>query len=169
MSTPFDNFYTPLRTVLGDRDPYGNYAYQDSDLDSAINIVFMTGEGPDSFTADAAAKTISPDLQAGDDWALVLYTAALLLLGGEDGAGSMRTKALHLSDQGHRKRDLLTIFRLKISAAQSEGGIAFETRQSLGVFLQNLTGQSLLDWIDAAEYKLPVSIMPVALYVNPFP
>lgn len=167
MSTPYSQFYTPIRVVLGDRDPHGLYSYPDTDLDGAINVIFMTGAGPANFTADAAARTISPDLQAGDDWAVILFQAALFLIEGEDGAGSMRTKALFISDQGHRKRDLITSLRLKLSAIETGGGLAFITRQALGVFLQNLTGESMLDWIDAADYKLPVTILPVALYINP--
>lgn len=161
MPTPYTSFYTPLRTVLGDRDAYGLYAYPDADLVAALDVIFLTGGGPDGFTA--AAGQITPEVEAGDDFALILFRAALLLITGEDGAGSMRTRALSVSDQGQRKRDLTTELRIKISSIENGGGIAFETRQALGVYIQNLTGASMLDWIDSAHYRLPILTAPIPL------
>lgn len=166
--TPYSQFYQPMRAVLGDRDPSGIYAYSDDDLGAAIDVILSCGDGPAGYLSDGSGN-INPTVPIGDPYALILFQSSLLLINGEEGGGSMRTKALSVSDMGHRKRDLITSFRLKISDIQTGGGLAFETRQSLGVFLQNLTGMSLLDWIDAADYKLPVTIMPVSLYVNPFP
>lgn len=142
--TPYSRFYLPLRTVLGDRDPHGLYAYSEADLDSSLDVLYLTGEMPEAYTADSAF--ITPGVARGDDFALILYRAALLLVQGEDGAGSWKTRALSVSDQGQRKRDLLTHFRLKLSDAENGGGIVFETQQNFFAWLGNACGDTTAEW-----------------------
>lgn len=165
MPTPFSSFYTPLRTVLGDRDPYGVYAYSNADLDGALDVIFLTGQGPEGYVASAGS--IEPSVSVGDDFGLILFKAALLLIHGEDGAGSMKTKALSVSDQGQRKRDLTTELRLKISDIEGGGGIVFLTRQSLGVYLENITHSNLADWIGSESYQIPVLAAPFQILIAP--
>lgn len=154
--TAYSTFYTPLRAVLGDRDAFGMFAYSDADLNAALDVIFLTGQGPEGYTS--AAMQITPDMTAGDDFGLVLFKAALMLIMGEDGAGSMTTRALSVSDRGERKEGLTTELRIKISSIENGGGIVFETYQSLGVYLQNLTHSNIQDWIDATSYRLPLPV-----------
>ena len=165
-TTAYSVFYTPLRTVLGDRDPFGNFAYSNADLNSGLDVLFLTGDVPDGYTAAAAA--ITPEVAAGMDFALILYRAALLLLNGEDGAGSWRTRALSVTDSGHRKRDLLTALRMKLSDAENGGaGIVFETQQNFLVWLNNLSPASPAEMYQRGE--LPRSVMPLPPGLPPAP
>ena len=156
----YARFYGPLRAVLGDRDPFGNFAYTDDDLASGLDVLFLTGDVPDGYAA--ASGVITPEVAAGADFAVILYRAALLLLNGEDGAGSWRTRALSVADSGHRKRDLLTALRVKLSDFENGGdGIVFETQQNFFVWLGNLTASSPYEWyqrgpVPRATFPVPV-------------
>lgn len=162
-TTAYATFYGPLRAVLGDRDPFGNFAYANADLSSALDVLFLTKDVPEGYAA--AGEVITPEVATGTDFALILYRAALLLLNGEDGAGSWRTRALSVSDSGHRKRDLLTALRVKLSDAENGGdGIVFETQQNFFVWLGNLTGTSPYEWYQrgpVARTTFPVPVVPV--------
>lgn len=136
--TSFTDFYPTLRAILGDRQVMGLWNYGDADLLSALRSVFALGRGPAGYALDAAALNqatgVDPAVELGDPFALIAYDACLILVGGEDGAMSIRTRSLSISDSGHRKRDLLWELRGLVSDIRG-GGAYFSTRQSIAQWI----------------------------------
>ena len=125
-----------MRLLLGDKAVHGVVAYANADLDGAVKALFRLGEGPVGYAV--VGESIVPDLPDGDGYALIAYRAAQMLVQPEDGATSYRTRALSVTDAGHRKRDLLAAFAQRIYEIESGDGMVFETYQVLCVALQNL-------------------------------
>lgn len=158
--TSFSLFYQPLRILLGDNDSEQVYQFQDSAIASALRTVFLFGRGPDGFELDgdqATAAAIKPDLPSGNEFAIVAYEAALLLIGGDTGANSYRTRALSVTESGDRKRDLLAELRTKIYAIQAGDG--FSTYQSFVSWVQSIDQ----DWRAGMEVKVPPQSTVVTL------
>ena len=135
--TPFSLFYGPLRVMLGDNDPYQVYQFQDSALDQALRTVFLFGRQPKGFELQGdreVATEITPDLPSGNEFALVTLEAGMLLMGGDAGANSYRTRPLSVTTSGDRKRDLLAKMRTEIYAIVAGDG--FNTYESFCVWLQ---------------------------------
>jgi hypothetical protein len=170
--TPFYLFYEPLRILLGDNDCEQVYQFQDSALSGAVRTVFLFGRGPDGFALDgdqATAEAITPELPSGNEFAIVAYEAGLLLIGGDTGANSYRTRALSVTESGDRKRDLLAELRTKIYGIQSGDG--FSTYQSFVTWVQSIGD----DWRSGLQVKVPpqstiVTLGPVSPYgiVGPY-
>lgn len=143
-STPLSEFYTPLRTLLGDTDPYEVYDRLDTELDGALRSVFVFGKAPDGYALEggnrATAAAIAPEVPNGDDFALIAYEAALLLVGGEC-ADSYRTRGLSVSRSGGRRNSLLMELKLKVREIR-EGGDCFATMQSFVTWLAGLSSLS---------------------------
>lgn len=136
----FSEFYIPIRLMLGDLDPNAIYQYQDSALDAGIRSVFLFGRGPVGYLLDGDRNTttnILPDIPTGNEFAIISLEAALLLVGGDVGANSYRTRALSVSESGDRKRDLLTKLRTEIYAITA--GAGFATQQSFLVWITSLS------------------------------
>lgn len=132
----FSEFYLPLRVMLGDLDPNEIYQFQDNALDSAIRTVFLFGRGPIGFALDgdrSTATCITPDIPTGDGFAIISLEAGLLLIGGDVGGNSYRTRALSVSESGDRKKDLLAKLRMEIYRIVAGDGFS--------------TYQSFLSWI----------------------
>jgi hypothetical protein len=149
--TPFSLFYLPLRVLLGDNDPHQVYQFQDTALDSALRTVFLFGRGPEGFelAGDRSEATqITPDLPSGNEFALVAYEAGLLLMGGDVGANSYRTRPVSVTESGDRKRDLLAELRTKIYEIRAGDG--FDTYQSF------------IDWVGELERQLYLALGPRA-------
>lgn len=138
MSTPISEFRDILRLLLGDNDPNGLYAHADSELDLAVRAVFRMGQAPEGY-AVSGMTAIDPSVPDGDAFALISYTAALNLVGGEEGAEAFKTRSLSHATKGERRRDLLIEFRQKIHDIETGGGLVFETRQKLVEALQHLS------------------------------
>ena len=140
MPTAFSDFYSPLRVILGDLDPYGVFQYQDATLDGAVRTVFLLGRNPDGYLLSGddrnTASEIDPEIPVGDPFARITYEAALLLVGGSEGAYSYRTRALSRSSSGEAKRDLLVELRLKIYEIVA-GNEQFASVQSFVTWLQS--------------------------------
>lgn len=146
----FDEFYIPIRLMLGDLDPNAIYQYQDAALDAAIRSVFLFGRGPTGFLLDGDRNnttTITPDIPTGNEFAIISLEAALLLVGGDVGGNSYRTRALSVSESGDRKRDLLQKLRMEIYAITAGDG--FATQQSFLVWITSLTDFRELIGVDA--------------------
>jgi hypothetical protein len=158
----FSDFYMTIRLMLGDLDPNQLFQYQDATLAGAIRAVFLMGRGPTGFTLDGDRNTttnITPDIPTGNEFAIISLEAALLLVGGDVGANSYRTRALSVSESGDRKRDLLTKIRTEIYAIA--GGDGFATQQSFLVWITSLTDFRELIGVDAGP--------ATALTVGSFP
>ncbi|GEM_PF-4820416 len=145
------DFYDPIRSILGDREVHGMWNYSDTTLASAVKTLFKVGRAPQGYVLDGVGGTITPDVQAGNDYALICYDAALLLIGGEDGAIAYRTRVISVHDQGHRKRDLLSELRQLIYEIR-DGAAIFTSTQSFIAFLGNTpaSGDNVLG--PAAEF-----------------
>lgn len=131
----FNAFYPVMRTILGDRQVHEQWNYPDGILCSALASVFALGRGPDGYSAVGA--TVVPDPPSGDDFALIVYDAVLLMIGGEDGAMQYRTRALWVRDFGERKRDLLSEMHI-LTYQIRDGKAVFSTIQSFTAFTMNL-------------------------------
>ncbi len=133
-STAFDDFFPVMRAVLGDRQVMGLWHYPDADLLAALRGIFALGRGPSGFAMDppsvSSATGVTPEVVFGDAFALITYDACQLLIGGEDGAMSYRTRSLSVSDAGHRKRDLLLELGQRVYEIRDGGGSFFTTYQS---------------------------------------
>ena len=137
-TTNISDFREVIRLLLGDTEVYGQYAYPDGDCDAAVRQVFRLVKGREGYGL-SDPTTIAPVLPDGDRYALIAYTAALLLVGGEDGAQMFRTRALSAMQRGDRKRDLLQEFRQQIYEIETGGGLVFATYQNLLGALQHLS------------------------------
>lgn len=139
--TAFRALFPIIRALLGDRQVHGNWFYDQQTLVDAIRAVFMLGREPVSplpyslYPADTSQScAIYPPLVAGDALALVCYEAVLIIVGGEDGAGMVRTRAIWSQDKGDRKRALMDEMRQKIYEVR-DGDSVFITYQNLMQFL----------------------------------
>jgi len=122
--TTINEFYEPLRLILGDLDPTGMYQYTDVMLAGAVRTIFRLGRAPGGYTF--SNEGITPDLPNGNDYALIAYEAAKLLLGGEETI-NYRTRALSVTTSGDRKRDLLSDLRIKIhEILQGDGFTSYQ-------------------------------------------
>jgi hypothetical protein len=135
--TGFDELYETLRIILGDEEVHGIWNYSDEKLDSAVKSVFLLGRGPDGYALNSGQDGIEPSLTAGDPYALVCYDASLLMVGGEDGAVRVHTREITLTDEGHRKRDLLIELRQLIYQIR-DGAAVFMTSQNFDEFVHSL-------------------------------
>lgn len=138
--TGFSEFYVALRTLLGDNDPYGTFQHQDGALEGALRSVFLLGRGPAGYALDGdrqSSTSITPDIPSGDPFALISYEAALMLVGGEEGSYSYRTRAISRSKSGDRKRDLLSELRIKIYEIRGGGSEQFTSVESFVVWMQS--------------------------------
>lgn len=95
-----------VRMTLGDDSVLGSYLYTNDQVDQAISAVFALGLGPEDYSVDETGL-FTPALESGDDLALVVFHAARLRVGGDDGAMSYQTRALKVTDRGERKSSLL--------------------------------------------------------------
>lgn len=168
--TPFSDFYVPLRTLLGDTDPYQVYDRQDDELDGAIRSVFLLGRSPfvNGSTTPAyalsgdrqTADEIDPDIPNGDDFALIAYEAALLLVGGEN-QQSYRTRGLSVTNTNAPRRNLISELKLKIYEIKG-GAECFATSQSFIVWLMNVASLP-----EAVLEVTPAPVVPTtALNIN---
>lgn len=154
----FDFFYDTLRLILGDEQVHGIWNYSDEKLDTAVKSVFMLGRAPTSYALDQDTDIITPDVKQGDDYALVCYEAVLLTVGGEDGAMRIQTRELSISDEGHRKRDLLA--ELKELVHQIRNGAAiFSTWQDFDSFVHSLRPGWPLTMADTSVVTTPPDVM----------
>ncbi|HEX4630019.1 MAG TPA: hypothetical protein VH188_03570 [Chthoniobacterales bacterium] len=133
----FDKFYPVLRTILGDEQIHGLWNYANERLDSAIRSVFLLGRGPSGFALSNAQDQVNPDPPSGDPFALICYDACLLLIGGEDGAMRIHTREISITDDGHRKRDLLLLLRQQIYEVR-DGAAVFSTVQNFEQFIHSI-------------------------------
>lgn len=132
----FDKLYDVVRLILGDRQVHGNWLYPNGTIDSSIKATFLLGRGPSGFALNDPQDQITPDFEAGggDPYALTCYESALLLVGGEDGAMRIQTRALSIQDSGDRKRDLLSELKQRIYEIR-DGGSVFASSQDFCAFL----------------------------------
>ena len=137
--TPLTDFFEVIRLLLGDTEIYGCYAYPDADCAASVRQVFRMGQGPCGYLLNDARDSVTPSIPDGDKYAIVAYSAALLLVGGEEGAQSFRTRSLGTSQRGDRQRDLLQEFRQKIYEIETGGGLVFNTYQNLLGALQHIS------------------------------
>jgi hypothetical protein len=138
--------YPFIRSLVGDRQVMGAWHYRNDDIASAVRTAFVTGRAPIQYHLVGDLQTameIAPDLATGDDMAIVLYEAALILIGGEDGRKSIKTRELTLTDGGDRKRDLLHELKLQVYRIRS-GDTVFSTSQTLTQFF----GAGEVKWSD---------------------
>ena len=148
----FSEFYIPIRLMVGDLDPNEIYQHQNAALDAAIRSVFLFGRGPNGFLIDgdrSSSTEIKPDIPTGNEFAIISLEAALLLVGGDVGANSYRTRALSVSESGDRKRDLLAKLRIEIYAITA--GAGFASAQSFLVWITSLTDFRELIGVDAGQ------------------
>jgi hypothetical protein len=131
--------YDSLRVILGDRKVYGNWNYKDETLGSALRTVFLLGRGPANlnYQLNDAQDEIDPALVTGDDYAIVCYEAALLLIVGEDGEMRIHTRSVSLVDGGHRKRDLMVELREKVYQIR-DGAAVFATVQTFVAYINSI-------------------------------
>lgn len=150
MSTLLSEFRDPLRLLLGDMDPLENYQFTDDHLERGVRAVFQCGLQPTEdnsattaeYALNDAGTAISPTVPSGDDFALIAYRAAKLLVMGQDGAISYRTRALSVNDRGDRKKDLMRELELLIH--RIEGGLCvFASQRSFVLWLNNQRGASI--------------------------
>jgi hypothetical protein len=140
-TTLLSDFYLPLRLLLGDNDPQAVYQYQDAALDGAVRCVFAFGNGPESYALNGDRNSctgITPGLPNGDAFAKVVYEAGMILIGGDVGANSYRTRALSVSVSGDRVKNLLADLRVRLY--RIDGGDGFATYQSLITWLASFDG-----------------------------
>jgi hypothetical protein len=152
----FDKLYDPLRALLGDRQVHGNWNYTDPMLTSAIKSVFLLNRGPERFKLNDTQDAITPDFDPdhdGDKYALTVYQAALLLIGGEDGAYRIHTRAVSVVDSGDRKKDLMRELHRLI----------YETRDAVTVFT---TYQDFRAWLGAGMPFAREVVVPPAQSVG---
>lgn len=146
----FSEFYIPIRVMVGDLDPNEIYLHQNAALDAAIRSVFLFGRGPAGYLIDGdrnSSTEIKPDIPTGNEFAIIALEAALILVGGEAGSTSYRTRALSVSETGDRKRDLLAKLRTDIYAITAGDG--FASAQSFLVWITSLTDFRELIGVDA--------------------
>jgi len=158
--TAFSLFYEPLRIMLGDNDSEQVYQFQDSALDGALRTVFLFGRAPGDYELDGDRGTsvqIKQDVESGNDCALIALEAALLVIGGDPGANSYRTRALSVTESGDRKRDLLAKFRTEIYRITAGDG--FSSYQSFVSWVQSVDQ----DWRAGMEVKVPPQSTVVTL------
>jgi len=137
--TTFATFYPVLRLLLGDNDPYGVYQYTDAVLNNALKSVFLLGRGPEGYSLSEDQGQIAETVVHGDPFALITYEAVLMLVGGEDGKLSYRTRALSVTDSGERKRDILQEMRQKIYDIR-DGKEQFVSYQSFSNWVNSVMG-----------------------------
>lgn len=127
-----------MRAVLGDRQVMGVWHYPDVDLLAALRGIFALGRGPAGYAMDPASVSsgtgVAPEVAFGDDWALITYDACFLLIGGEDGRLSYRTRSLSVRDGGDRKRDLLWELENRVHEIRN-GASYFSTYQSFAQWI----------------------------------
>lgn len=163
-----DALYEVLRLILGDRQVHTLWNYDDATLRSGLRAVFLLGRGPDGYklAVGSSTDTITPDFTDGDPYALTCYEAALLLIGGEDGAIRLQTRDVTLADSGERKRDLLDELHQLIYEVR-DGPAVFSTYQSLLAFLhlvetpQSYGGYSVL--VNGSEARLKQVVPDLAI------
>lgn len=151
MGMTFDKLYPVLRVILGDREVHGLWNYPAATLDSALKATFLLGRAPKGYALNELQTAIEPDLTTGDHFAMVCYDTALLLIGGEDGAMRIQTRAITVVDSGDRKRSLMRELTQKVYEIR-DGSAVFATWQSLAQFLNAQSGVTAGD----------------ALYLDPF-
>jgi hypothetical protein len=137
MATTFASLLDLMRVILGDREVHGAWKYSESALVSALRGAIMMGRGPTGYALVGnpfTAVSIEPDIKLGDDAALLVYDACLMMIAGEDGAFSFTTRTLSVNDKGERKSDLLWDLRSRINAIRGGGGF-WTTVQSLQQYL----------------------------------
>lgn len=137
--TNVTEFNDLLRLILGDNDPHGVFSYDAASLQRAVKFVFRLGRGPYGYAWQESGNSagVTPDLPDGNAFAKIAYEAALLLIGGEQGANSYRTRALSVTESGDRKRDLLQELRFKIHAIDN-GDADFATYQNLLTWMMSV-------------------------------
>lgn len=159
--TNVTEFHEVLRIILGDNDPHGVYAYDTTTLDRGVKFVFRLGRGPEGYawTESGETKGVTPALPDGNAFAMVAYEAALLLIGGEQGANSYRTRAISVTESGDRKRDLMHELRFKIHDIRN-GDADFVTYQNLLTWMLSVD-QGLGSHIEV-EVDAPLSKVSIA-------
>lgn len=111
---PITELYDAIRILIGDTNPEKVYTHQDADLLVAVQTVFRMGDAPEEYVLSSNRESISPALADGRDFAKVVLQAGFLLVGGEDGAYSYRTRALSVTKRGDRRKSLLNELKLKL-------------------------------------------------------
>jgi hypothetical protein len=161
--TPFSDFYSTLRTLLGDNDSYSNFEYQNGALDGAVRSVFLLGRGPDNYALNGDRQSttdINPEIPSGDPFALIAYEAGLLLIGGSDGAFSYKTRGLSVHRSGDKPKTLLAELRVKIYAIRA-GTAQFVSIQSFVSWVNSLRNVQ-----DAVLEGTPAPLVPVLKQIN---
>lgn len=159
----FDKFYPVVRTILGDEQIHGIWYYSNDRLDSALKSVFLLGRGPDGYKLNDDQTAITPDPPSGDPYALVSYEASVLLMGGEDGAVRMHTRAVSLVDGGDRKKWLLIELKQLVYQIR-DGAAVFSTWQNFESFLNTMRTNGALPYpLNLSEVNLVTMGPEIAL------
>ena len=142
--------YIPMRVLLGDNDPQGNYEFTDEMLSQGVQTAYLLNSFPRGLalggTLAALNTTISPDPSV-HNFAIITCESCLALMVGDQGSYSFSTRAISEQDSGQRKRDILQYVRTKIYDLVDSDAV-FQTRAAFLAFLQTLDS-----FADLAETK----------------
>lgn len=125
--------------MLGDENIEGNWGYNDETCDSLVRAVFAAFSAPTGFSlVDSAGAActpetlhrgvgIMPDMVLGASFSKIAIEAALIGIGGEEGAGSIKTRMGEEKNWGDRKRALEADLRgrLRRLAGGNVGGTSW--------------------------------------------
>lgn len=133
MATNYSDLYPHIRVLIGDTDA-SYYTWLDAVLDDAIDFALLTN----SDYAAGGGNTITPDVADDNDLAVIVLTAARVLLNPSPGRFSYRTRALSVSRDSSGKVSILSFIEDKLYELQSGGSIVSKD-SSLIAYLEHAT------------------------------
>lgn len=121
MSTLISDFRTPIRAVMGDFNSVIR-KYQDTAIDDVVKLVVRSGRLP-GFALNVAGDGITPDVNTGRNYGLLVYRAALAFVAPASGSYSYRTRAL--AESFGDQRNFLNELHDALQEIDGEGGAMF--------------------------------------------
>ena len=145
--TPFSEFYTPVRVMLGDTDPMDRM-YDDAMLSDVLLTIGRMGRAVDGMYSVTSGGSplvpgFTPDVTRTADFGLIAVEAALMVLTPQETGVRYQTRALSATSDGRAKADLLRRLQQMLYEYQQDAGGAtadlnghLASRQSFEVFLR---------------------------------
>ncbi len=147
-----------MRPLLGDNDADAGYDSSDAMLDDSIRAAFIVNdiEGVE-LTGDREDIMPAPTVrQVG----IIALEACWLMMAGDQGQYSYRTRALAEADSGQRKRDIMLYARERLRVLK-DGDAIFASTQSLAAFLNASTLAAMIQVNPSAPPALALNFAGV--------
>lgn len=142
------DFRTVMRAILHDNAPGIDPEFSDEQLDAALTASYFLGTWPDDYALESS--TITPAVTNLKHFGVITLEACTVMMVGDVGQFSFKTRALSETDMGHRKRDILQYARERIYTLQ-DSDQCFSTIQKLEAFFNTL-------WTDRANVEVTGSM-----------